>query len=230
MMKVREIECGSSTLSRLECDNSTIHFSRIKTIETSMGILNLQTYCPPSLLERLSADSGLRAFARHSEYEHQLLLNIARRADCALTVAYTPAGQIVGQVTMAPGEGWWAGLDHTYEIAIEISSNWRRLSIARQLLDFALELDTLEEMILMAIGFSWHWDTQGLGLPSSLYRQLITRMFEPQGFVEYLTGEPNMNMDPTNILLVRIGNRVNQHEVNQFVNRLLDSPGILQTI
>ena len=82
----------------------------------------------------------------------------------------------------------------------------------------------------MAIGFSWHWDTQGLGLPSYLYRQLIARMFERYDFVEYLTGEPNINMDPTNILLVRIGKRINQQGVNQFVNRLLDSSGLLQSI
>ena len=216
MIKDREIVSGSSTLSR------------IKTIDTSMGTLILQTCCPPSLVERLRADSGLHAFARRSEYEHQLLLNIAKRPDCALTLAYTPAGQIVGQVTIAPCEGWWSELESTHEIAIEISKGWRRLGIARQLLDFALELDTLEEMILMAIGLSWHWDTEGAGLHPSLYRQLIKRMFAPHGFVEYLTTEPDISMDPANILLVRIGNRINQQAVNQFVNSLLDTSDILR--
>jgi hypothetical protein len=40
------------------------------------------------------------------------------------------------------------------------------------------ELDTLEEMILTAIGLSWHWDTAGTGLSPFVYRQLIRRMFE----------------------------------------------------
>jgi GNAT superfamily N-acetyltransferase len=229
MMKDKEIGCGSSTLPP-ECDNNMANLSRMKTIDTNMGTLILQTFCPPSLLERLSADSGLHAFARLSEYEHRLLLGIAKRPDCFLTLAYTPAGQIVGQVTIAPCEGWWSGLEHTYEIAIEISSRWRRLGIARQLLDFALELDTLEEMILTAIGLSWHWDTVGTALPPFLYRQLIRRMFEPHGFLEYLTTDPDIKMDPANVLLVRIGNRINQQAVNQFINRLLDTPDILQAI
>ena len=228
MLKDTEIVSRSSIFSRPQCGNSTANLSRIKTIDTSMGTLILQTCCPPALLEELRADSGLRAFARLPQYEHQLLLNIAKRPDCALTLAYTPAGQIVGQVTIAPCEGWWSGLESTYEIAIEISSGWRELGIARQLLDFALELDTLEEMILMAIGLSWHWDTEGIGLHPSLYRQLIKRMFAPHGFVEYLTTEPNISMDPTNILLVRIGNQINQQVLNQFVNRLLDTSDILR--
>jgi hypothetical protein len=37
-------------------------------------------------------------------------------------------------------------------------------------------------------------------------------------------------MDPANVLLVRIGNRINQQAVNQFINRLLDTPDILQAI
>jgi GNAT superfamily N-acetyltransferase len=228
MIKDTEIVSGSSTFSRPQSDNNTANLSRIKTIDTSMGTLILQTCCPPVLLESLRADSGLRAFARLPEYEHQLLLDIAKRPDCTLTLAYTPAGQIIGQVTIAPCEGWWSGLESTHEIAIEISSGWRKLGIARQLLDFALELVSLEEMILMAIGFSWHWDTEGIGLHPSLYRQLIKRIFAPCGFAEYLTTEPNISMDPTNILLVRIGNQINQQVVNQFVNRLLDTSDILR--
>lgn len=229
MIKDVEIVSGRSRLVHPQWSNNTAHLSRIKTIDTAMGTLILQTCCPPSLLEGLRADSGLRAFARLPEYEHQLLLNIARRPDCTLTLAYTPAGQIIGQVTIAPCEDWWSGLESTYEIATEISSGWRKLGIARQLLDFTLELDSLEEMILMAIGLSWHWDTEGTGLHPSLYRQLIKRVFAPRGFVEYLTTEPNISMDPANILLVRIGNRMNQQVINQFVNRLLDTSDILRT-
>jgi len=124
----------------------------------------LRDFCPPSLVERLVADSGLRAFARLPEREHQLLLGIAKRPDCALALAHTPAGEIVGEVTLAPGDEWWQGLENVYEVAIEVSSQWHGLGIARQLLAFALELDALEDMILFAVGLSWHWDTEGLGL------------------------------------------------------------------
>ncbi len=200
--------------------------SRSKTLETSAGPLLLRDFCPPSLVERLTADSGLRAFARLPEREHQLLVDIAKRPDCALTVAHTPGGEIVGEVTLAPGDEWWEGLENVYEVAIEVSSNWRQLGVARQLLAFALELDALEDMILFAMGLSWHWDTEGLGLNIYRYRQLISNLFATQGFTEYPTTEPNISMEPANILVARIGKRVDQRVASRFFNRLLSSPNL----
>ena len=118
------------------------------------------------------------------------------------------------------------GVENAYEIAVEVSSQWRRLGVAQQLLTSALELDVLEDLILLAIGFSWHWDTEGLSMAPFRYRQLIARLFTRFGFIEYLTSEPNIRMDPANILLARIGNRVSQHTVGQFVNRLVNSSGL----
>ena len=200
--------------------------SRSKTLETPAGPLLLRDFCPPSIVERLTADEGLHAFARLPEREHQLLLNIAKRPDCALALAHTPAGEIVGEVTIAPGDEWWEGLENVYEVAIEVSSNWRQMGVARDLLAFALELDALEDMILFAIGLSWHWDTENLGLNVYRYRELISRLFSTQGFVEYPTTEPNVSMEPANILLARIGKRVDQQVVNRFYNRMLSSPNL----
>jgi acetoin utilization deacetylase AcuC-like enzyme/GNAT superfamily N-acetyltransferase len=200
--------------------------SRSKTLETPAGPLLLRDFCPLSMVERLTADEGLHAFARLPEREHQLLLSIAKRPDCALTLAHTPAGEIVGEVTIAPGDEWWEGLENVYEVAIEVSSKWRRMGIARNLLAFALELDALEDMILFAIGLSWHWDTEALGLNVYRYRELISRLFATQGFVEYPTTEPNVSMEPANILLARVGKRVDQRVVSRFYNRLLSSPNL----
>ena len=201
--------------------------SRSKTFETPAGPLLLRDFCPPSLVEHLRADSGLHAFARLPEREHQLLLNLAKSPDCALSLAHTPTGVIVGQVTLAPGEDWWDGFENVYEVTIEVSSNWRNLGIAQQLLAFALELDALEEMILFALGLSWHWDTEGLKMSVHRYRKLIAQLFGSQGFEEYATAEPDIGMEPGNILLVRIGKNVDQHVVNRFLNRLQSAPNVL---
>src|SRR5436305_4395396 len=200
--------------------------SCIKTLETPNGPLLLRDFCPPSMVERLTADKGLHAFARLPEREHQLLLNIAKRPDCALALAHTPTGEIVGEVTIAPGDEWWEGLDNVYEVAIEVSSTWRQMGVARDLLAFALELDALEDMILFAIGLSWHWDTEDLGLNVYRYRELISRLFATQGFVEYPTTEPNVSMEPANVLLARIGKRVDQQIVSRFYNRMLSTPNL----
>ncbi len=198
--------------------------SRTKTLETPAGQLLLRDFCPASLVERLKADSGLHAFARLPELEQQLLLSIAKSPDCEMTLAHTPTGEIVGQVTLAPGDDWWDGFENVYEITIEVSSNWRGSGLARHLLAFALELDALEDMILFAMGLSWHWDTEGLGISVGRYRKLIARLFESQGFVEHETTEPNISMEPGNILLVRIGKNVDQHVMRRFFTRLQSSP------
>src|SRR5438067_1207430 len=70
-----------------------------RAFETAAGSVMLHRCCPPSLVASLKADQGLHAFARSPEREQHLLLGIAERADCALTLAYTSGGQIVGQVT-----------------------------------------------------------------------------------------------------------------------------------
>lgn len=200
-----------------------------QTIATPVGPIFLQHRCSPSLVESLSVDSGLRAFARLPEREHALLLGLARRPDSMITLAYTPAGEIVGQVTLAPADAWWGGLGNSYEIAVEVSSGWRKLSIARQLLALVFEQESLEHHIILGMGLSWHWDTEGLGISRFRYRELVAQLFAPYGFVEYLTSEANIRMDPANILLVRLGRDVDQETLNYFFHRLLQSdtlPGI----
>ncbi len=200
--------------------------SRSKTFETAKGPLLMRDFCPLSLVERLKVESGMCAFARLPEREHQLLINIAKSPDCSLTLAHTPAGEIVGEVTLVPGEEWFKGLVDVYEVAIEVSAHWRGLGVAQALLAFALEFETLEDVILFAMGLSWHWDMEGLGIPVYRYRELISRLFASQGFVEYPTTEPDINMEPGNILLARIGKRVDQHSVDRFMNRLHGSPNL----
>ncbi|GHO42922.1 acetoin utilization protein AcuC [Ktedonospora formicarum] len=200
--------------------------SRSRSFDTTRGPLLMRDFSPVSLVERLHPDPGLHTFARLPEREHQLLLDIARSPDCALTLTYTPQGAIVGQVTIAPADEWWEGIENLYEVAIEVSSDWRGLNIARHMLAFALELDALEDMILFAIGLSWHWDTESLGLSVYRYRQLISRLFGAQGFIEYPTTEPNVSMEPSNVLLARIGKRVETRTANQFLSHLLSSPNL----
>jgi acetoin utilization deacetylase AcuC-like enzyme/GNAT superfamily N-acetyltransferase len=190
--------------------------SRSKELQTPRGPVILRDFCPPSLVERLHVEQGLHAFARLPEREQQLLLSIAKSPDCALALAHTAEGETIGQVTIAPLDDWWEGLDNAYEVAIEVSTNWRGMDIAKSLLAFALELDALEDMLLVALGLSWHWDTEGLNISPYRYRKVISHLFSSQGFTEYATTEPNISMEPANILLVRIGKRVSSCDVERF--------------
>jgi GNAT superfamily N-acetyltransferase len=188
--------------------------------ETAAGPLILQRFCSPALVASLKAERGLHAFAHSPEREHHLLLEIAERPNRALTLAYTPGGEIVGQVTLAPADPWWQGVANTYELAMEVSVHWRRLGIARHLLSLALAFDAVEEMILVAVGLSWHWDLKGSGLSPFRYRSLLAHILEPYYFFECLTDEPNVGMDPANILLVRIGKDVEPEVMDQLFQRM----------
>jgi acetoin utilization protein AcuA len=198
-------------------------YPRKREVERAAGSLILHSFCPPSLVASLRADNGLRAFARTPEREHQLLLGISERPDCALTLAYTPTGKIVGQVTLAPLDHVWQDIGNAYEIAVEVSAGWRKLGIAHQLLSLALEFESLEESLIIAFGLSWHWDYVGLGLTPFHYRKMIDRLFAAHGFAEYLTSEENIRMDPANILLARLGSRLPEKSMNRFFHHLLES-------
>jgi acetoin utilization protein AcuA len=114
-------------------------------------------------------------------------------------------------------------LANTYEIAIEVSAGWRRRGIAQQLLKLVFELEGLEDLIIIGMGLSWHWDTSGLGLTCLAYRDMIEQLFAQYGFAQYLTSEENIRMDPANIFLARLGGRITAASLSQFYDRLLQS-------
>ena len=194
---------------------------RYSNIELAGEPLILQTDCPTWLIEELKTDRGLHAFARQPEREHPRLLEIARRADTSLSLAYTPSGVIVGQITLAPVHDWWQEMEDVYEIAVEVSSSWRRKGIARHLLNLILEEERIEEMIILALGFSWHWDTKGTGLTHAGYRNMLIQFLAHYNFIDYVTTEPNIGMDPFNVLLARIGMRVPLERTLQFYQNLV---------
>src|SRR5437763_4245570 len=184
--------------------------SHEKIYNTPSGQVFLRNCCPPSLVKELKADEGLRAFARLPEREHQLLLSIAQQPENRLTLAYNASGNIVGQVSLAPLDHWWRDIGNAYEIAVEVSPRWRNLGVAHQLLSLALEFESVEESLIVGLGFSWHWDYEGLGMSRFRYREMIARLFAAHGFAEYLTSEPNIRMDPANILVARLGSRIDE--------------------
>ena len=211
----------------LPCRETTI--AHLRTFETTSAKLFLQDFCSVSFVESLKPDVGLHAFAHLPDREHQLLRQISERSDSIVTLAYTQSGVIVGQVTLTPAEDYWQGLTNTYEIALEVSTGWRKNGIALQLLKLVFELGCLDDFIIIGMGLSWHWDIHNLGLTPFAYRAMVEQLFARYGFVEYLTSEQNIRMNPANILLARLGSRVAAPNLTQFYDRLLQSgtlPGL----
>lgn len=141
--------------------------SCVKTYKTAAGALFVRTCCSPSLVEGLQVDEGLRAFARLPEREHQLLITLARHPENRLTLAYTPAGKIVGQATLAPLDGWWQGIENAYEVAVEVSPTFRNLGVAHQLLSQALDFESVEKYLVVGRGSPGTGITRGWACPPS---------------------------------------------------------------
>jgi len=193
---------------------------RVHALETARGPILLRDWCPPSFIERLHPDEGLRSFARRADREQALLKRIASRPDSELVIAHMPEGVLVGQVSICAGDGWWEGIEGLYEVAIEVSAHWRRLGLASALLQFALEPAYFEGVILFALGYAWHWDLDEAGLGSMRYGAMIRGLFQKVGFEQMYATEPNLHMDPANIFLARVGAHASPESVARFRTRL----------
>lgn len=220
------LEALGPTTSELVSVSGQVPSPRVETIQTPRGPVHLRDWCPPSMLERLRPDPGLVAFCRSAEREMELLRRLAEQSEVDLIIAHTPEGVVVGQVTITLAEGWWAGLEGVFEISLEVARDWRRLGLARQLLRFAAQPDAMEDLILLAEGYWWHWDLEATGLNPFAYRALLQRLFGQVGFQEMRTTEPDIAGSPANSLLVRIGARVSPERAQQFRARVLRLPRV----
>jgi acetoin utilization deacetylase AcuC-like enzyme len=182
--------------------------TRLARFQTSRGELLMRDLCPPSLLERLTPDPGLTAFTRRPEREHSTLVRVAQTGHGSVAVAHTHAGAIVASLVLSTGVDWWHGLDGVYELTIETSHDWRRLGIARALVDFVVQAPWIESVSIVAMGLDWHWDLATTGLDAHHYGQMLARVLCPAGFRIVRTSEPNVAMHSSNVLLARVGAHV----------------------
>lgn len=193
---------------------------RTKRIETALGAVLLRSRCPESLVRRLHVAEGLQAFSRDPEREATLLRRIAARPESNLVIAHTPEGEIVAELTMAPAEGRWLDLDGIYEAAIQVAPAWRGSGMAEELLRFAFAQPYVEDLIVIAVGMSWHWDLAGSGLTAWQYRELLVRLFGTAGFEVYPTDDPEVAGSEANVLLARIGRNVPHALYDAFYRKL----------
>lgn len=199
--------------------------SRTADLTTPKGVVHIRTRCSPDFADSLELDEGLGVFPQYRSIirDKDTLKEIAALEDANMVIAYNEDGKIVGYVAFSypsPLERWCKnGHGLLYELgSIEVSRGWRRLGLAKKMLEIALEDDEWEDKILFLTGFSWHWDMQGTGLPKSNYRNMLMHIFQPFGFRHFYTTEPNIIMDSANMLMARIGARVSDEDRERFLD------------
>jgi acetoin utilization protein AcuA len=117
-----------------------------------------------------------------------------------------------------PGERWAdLGAGIMVEVkAIEVGRSWRSCKIAYAMLKTMVATPRMEEKIVYMVGYSWTWDLSGTRKSAQQYRQMLIKLFEPFGFQEYRTNEPNICLKPENLFMCRVGNKINQVILDRF--------------
>lgn len=100
--------------------------------------------------------------------------------------------------------------------AIEVSPDWRKYKIARNLLTCAFAYPLLEDRIVLTMEYSWHWDLEGSGLNLWSYQKMLTGLFGSVGLQKVGTNDPEIMEHPANVLMARIGRNVPPEAVALF--------------
>jgi acetoin utilization protein AcuA len=192
-------------------------------VSTSLGELRIRSFCTPDEIRQLSFD---RQFGTHAHYrslytKRESLERKAEQPDTSVVLAIADSKRIVGFGVLAypDPEERWAQLAPNLMLevnAIEVSREWRSKKVARGIVQMMNVHPKIEDKVAYFVGYSWTWDLDGNRMTAQQYRQMMSRLFEPFGFEEYQTNEPNICLKPENIFMARIGENVSKELQNKF--------------
>ena len=192
-------------------------------LSTALGELRIRSFCTPDEIRQLSFD---RQFGTHAHYrslytKRESLERKAEQPDTSVVLAIADSRRIVGFGVLAypDPEERWAKLEPNLMMevnAIEVSREWRSKKIARGIVQMLSVHPMIENKVFYFVGYSWTWDLDGNRMTAQQYRLMMARLFEPFGFEEYQTNEPNICLKPENIFMARIGERISTEAQNRF--------------
>jgi acetoin utilization protein AcuA len=192
-------------------------------VSTALGELRIRSFCTPDEIRQLSFD---RQFGTHAHYrslytKRESLERKAELPDTSVVLAIADSKRIVGFGVLAypDPEERWASLAPNLMMevnAIEVSREWRSKKVARGIVQMMNVHPKIEDKVAYFVGYSWTWDLDGNRMTAQQYRQMMSHLFEPFGFEEYQTNEPNICLKPENIFMARIGQNVSKELQTQF--------------
>lgn len=189
-----------------------------QTVQTPEGLLHVKGPVSLGTLSSLTMDPGLRAF-RPPNRQKEALLEISQLKFGSVVIAVRN-GEILGYVTFHPPdsfERWSRGPEEVLELgAIELAPGVRGMGIARRLLEVAFANPDMENFLVLATEYYWHWDLEGKGLHIWEYRELMRQLMSKVGMVVKDTDEEEIASHPANMLTVRYGKNVSKEAVMAF--------------
>lgn len=193
-----------------------------EVVQSPKGSIFIRAYLHPAELDGLRGGEGLGLrFRYRPEKVKDMLLRVARLDGGDVISAYTQEGTIVGYLVLHPPDprdrwGEQGGKGFLELGALEVDRNWRRMGLAKALLELAFADQALEEKIIILAEVSGNWDLEGTGLSKREYRHLLLRLLHRAGFSEFPTDDPEIALDPQNIFMARIGSRITPPLYHQF--------------
>jgi acetoin utilization protein AcuA len=192
-------------------------------VSTALGELRIRSFCTPDEIRQFSFD---RQFGTHAHYrslytKRESLERKAELPDTSVVLAIADSKRIVGFGVLAypDPEERWASLAPNLMMevnAIEVSREWRSKKVARGIVQMMNVHPKIEDKVAYFVGYSWTWDLDGNRMTAQQYRQMMSHLFEPFGFEEFQTNEPNICLKPENIFMARIGENVSKELQTQF--------------
>jgi acetoin utilization protein AcuA len=188
-----------------------------------MGAVTIRSFCSSEEIRQTMFNPQ---FSSHAQYRslytrRQSLEDNADQPDTNVTLAVADGNLIVGFGVLAYPEAGerWAELEPQVMMevkAIETCRVWRSQGLAKGILSMLLHHPFVEDKIVYMVGYSWTWDLDGSKKTAQQYRRMLIRLFEPFGFVEYQTNEPNICLKPENVFMGRVGKNVSSAVQNDF--------------
>ncbi|WP_319408931.1 hypothetical protein [uncultured Desulfosarcina sp.] len=190
---------------------------------TPVGPIQIRPFCTPSEIQAYRFDDQ---FGTHAQYKsiytkRETLEKHASKTDANVVLALTETEQIVGFGVFSQPEAdeRWTELGPGVMMevkAVEVSRSLRSRKIAGDLVRLMLTHPKIEQMIAYMVGYSWTWDLDGSGMTAQQYRNMLIRLFNPHGFIELQTNEPNICLKPENLFMARIGSEVSDRVRQDF--------------
>lgn len=188
--------------------------------DTSTRAIRLSS---PADLAGYEIHPGLGAFSRYGRRRAEIVresLGKTLRVPGGEVFAAASGEFIVGYLLLVPSgpDQPWGRLNdpRVLEIGIEVARGHRRQGLAQALLRQAFSRPESESRIYVATAYAWCWDLEDTGVGAGEYARRLLRLFERFGFRREWTNEPNVAMDPSNFLAVRIGREVPAGLVRRF--------------
>jgi acetoin utilization protein AcuA len=191
--------------------------------ETQKGPVRIRSFCSADEIQhyRFDAQFGIHAQYKSLYTKRESLEQNARQTGTNVTLALSGDDLIIGFGVLAYPDSneRWAQLQPRVMMevkAIEVSRQWRAFRLGNGILEMLLGHPGVEDKIVYMVGYSWTWDLDGTKKTAQQYRRILIKLFEPLGFLEYQTNEPNICLKPENLFMGRVGKNVDDQTQNEF--------------